>query len=144
MAREYKKTTEKQQTEIRRLNAEGQSDMKIALALGMKETTVRRNRLTMGLLNSKEVNKQLREQAETATRRPIASCAKSKKKPPEVKTTDDYCEGCIYRTVVHIFSSHNSACYYNVITGKKRPCKAGSGCTVKRVGKRSPTPVDIW
>ena len=59
-----------------------------------------------------------------------------------VKLVDKYCEGCIYLTDMH-YDDVRSACYYIVITGKRRPCKCGKGCTVKRTGeKEKPKPFE--
>ena len=52
-----------------------------------------------------------------------------------VKLVDEYCEGCTYLTEIH-YDDVRSACYYNVITDRKKPCKCGKGCTEKRTGMR--------
>ena len=51
----------------------------------------------------------------------------------EVKVCDKYCQKCIYLT--HI-SDGCDACLYYLQTGNRRPCSAGTGCTVKSTGKR--------
>lgn len=53
-----------------------------------------------------------------------------------VKLVDEFCEGCIYLVDMHL-DSVKSVCYYIVITGKRRPCKCGKGCTVKRTGEKA-------
>ena len=147
MARKYKVVTFGMQKEIRRLNAAGISDRQISIQLGMYEENVRKHRKAMGLPNSLEVKKQLaakREAEWDAKQMHRNDATRSKqKKPAEIKLVDEYCEGCIYLTDFH-FDNVKSICYYNVINDKKRPCKAGQGCTEKCVGKRKPTPVDLW
>ena len=59
-----------------------------------------------------------------------------------VKLVDEFCEGCIYLTDMHC-DEVKSACYYNVIANKKKPCKCGTGCTVKVTGeKERPKPFE--
>ena len=47
-----------------------------------------------------------------------------------------YCNNCIYSSVLS--ASTTRVCNYLLATGKRRPCPAGEGCTVKetRGGKR--------
>ena len=52
-----------------------------------------------------------------------------------VKTVDDYCDGCAYLIDMH-YDNVKSACFYNVIENKRKPCKCGEGCTVREIGER--------
>jgi hypothetical protein len=48
---------------------------------------------------------------------------------------DKYCEGCIFAG--HVNGCHGiTLCEYFLTTGQLRPCPAGTGCTVKRRGKK--------
>lgn len=42
--------------------------------------------------------------------------------------TDKHCKGCIYRCNLY---NYLYCCDYFLRTGKRRPCPAGQGCTVK-------------
>ena len=46
---------------------------------------------------------------------------------------DNTCKGCIYRQQFHESLPY---CNYIMVTSKKRPCKAGKGCTVRRTGRK--------
>ena len=46
---------------------------------------------------------------------------------------DNYCKGCIY---MGLLQSYAKCCNYYEKTGKRRPCPAGTGCTVKVDGKK--------
>lgn len=61
---------------------------------------------------------------------------KIKREPVNTK-----CLTCAYRTTLS--TATDVACYYIVVTGKKRPCKAGRGCTVYRKGNPLPVPPSI-
>ena len=47
---------------------------------------------------------------------------------------DRFCKGCIYCQL----ASGNTTflCTYYLVTDKRRPCPAGTGCTVKNTGKK--------
>lgn len=45
---------------------------------------------------------------------------------------DSFCDGCVYKCLVSI---HQRCCNYLDLTGKRRPCPPGKGCTVKIEGK---------
>ena len=45
----------------------------------------------------------------------------------------DKCKGCIY------YFSTSGTCDYLIMTGKRRPCPAGKGCSVKVVKKKRGT-----
>ena len=49
---------------------------------------------------------------------------------------DSYCNKCVYASGVNGFT-HYTVCNYYLITGIRRPCQAGDGCTVKRTGKKT-------
>lgn len=46
---------------------------------------------------------------------------------------NSYCKGCIYCTKLSV----GLCCEYFLKTNKRRPCPAGSGCTVKETGRNS-------
>lgn len=46
---------------------------------------------------------------------------------------DSYCVGCVYRTRI----STGLCCSYSDITGHIRGCKAGTGCTKRKLGSRA-------
>lgn len=50
-----------------------------------------------------------------------------------VKTCDKYCKGCVYCQLA--CGDTMFCCTYYLKTSIRRPCPAGTGCTVKRVGK---------
>ena len=50
---------------------------------------------------------------------------------PTIKTVDDYCIGCAYLMRV---GDGTNACDYIGATEKRRPCPAGTGCTVRKEG----------
>ena len=50
----------------------------------------------------------------------------------QVRTVDEYCEGCKYYT--EVFSDLHYCSYY-FKEDKRRPCPAGKGCTAKVKGK---------
>ena len=47
-------------------------------------------------------------------------------------TVDKYCIGCKYYTEIYLKLHY---CSYLFREGKRRPCPAGKGCTVKKKGK---------
>lgn len=47
---------------------------------------------------------------------------------------DNYCKDCVYRQA--LTNGFCIVCNYLLDTGKRRPCPAGEGCTVKIKGKR--------
>lgn len=47
---------------------------------------------------------------------------------------DRFCNGCVFKQ--HINGGKLMLCEYYFRTGRRRPCPAGSGCTVKETGKR--------
>lgn len=49
---------------------------------------------------------------------------------------DAYCEGCYYRVFLPALGW---GCEYLVMTGKRRPCPGGEGCTVRRLKDRTGT-----
>ena len=54
----------------------------------------------------------------------------------------EYCEGCFYRKT---FASLGPYCDYLCMTGRKRPCPAGDGCTVRVLVRREhPTAFTIF
>lgn len=59
---------------------------------------------------------------------------KPEKKIPKVKVCDSYCNGCIYQGYA---TGDLKLCEYMLRTEKRRPCPAGTGCTVKQVGERT-------
>lgn len=46
---------------------------------------------------------------------------------------DSYCKGCVFSAYVN--GGVLRVCMYMLKTGKRRPCPAGSGCTVKETGR---------
>ena len=47
---------------------------------------------------------------------------------------DRFCNGCVFKGY---FNGQNlSLCEYFLRTGHRRPCPAGTGCTVKQTGSR--------
>lgn len=46
------------------------------------------------------------------------------------------CNGCIYNRPLCSSSHEATYCAYILITGRRRPCPPGEGCTVKRTGTR--------
>lgn len=50
-----------------------------------------------------------------------------------IKCVDGYCRGCVYLART---GDGSDWCDYIGITGHKRPCPAGKGCTEKKVAKR--------
>ena len=52
---------------------------------------------------------------------------------PGIKTVDRYCRRCIYLAPVSITSTYHKACDYIGHTGRRRPCPAGTGCTVRKL-----------
>ena len=53
------------------------------------------------------------------------------KKESTVKTVDRYCRKCIYTAPVICPETRYKACDYIGVTGHRRPCPAGEGCTVR-------------
>ena len=51
---------------------------------------------------------------------------------------DRHCKGCVYLSYLN--NSHYLYCSYILKTGKRRPCPAGTGCTVKQTGSK----VNAW
>lgn len=46
---------------------------------------------------------------------------------------DSFCKGCVYE----VYATHEQKmCNYYIATGIRRPCPAGTGCTVKKTGKK--------
>lgn len=68
-------------------------------------------------------SKQKEQQAEYKARQRAKNAMANPPKPKE-KTTDSFCEGCIY------FDSYR-VCNYYLITDIRRPCPPGKGCTVR-------------
>ena len=61
----------------------------------------------------------------------------------EVKTCSKYCDGCVYRGTINGGSGGFAYiyCAHIFLTGKRRPCPAGDGCTAKatvRVYRKKP------
>lgn len=116
---------------LKRLHSEGKTSSEIAAATGLHKSTVNRYSREMGLPIIKSQH-----------------CRKQKKAPAPVNKTaqagmcDSYCDGCVHLTEVSL-NTRMRACYYIVDTGRKRPCPAGTGCTVKSGGKREPKLIDI-
>jgi predicted nucleic acid-binding Zn ribbon protein len=52
---------------------------------------------------------------------------------------DSYCKGCVF---LGYATGDIKLCEYLLRTEKRRPCPAGTGCTVKQVGERKPAWVD--
>lgn len=52
----------------------------------------------------------------------------------EIRTCDAYCAGCIYGGGNN---EHVKACSYLLVTGQRRPCPAGKGCTVRILRKKT-------
>lgn len=50
---------------------------------------------------------------------------------------DSTCRGCVY--IGRILGGAEKWCDYIGATGKRRPCPAGKGCTVRLTGKRPPS-----
>lgn len=48
---------------------------------------------------------------------------------------DHYCIGCLYNIIT--CGGTCSICTYYLDTGNRRPCPAGTGCTVKQTGRRN-------
>jgi hypothetical protein len=46
---------------------------------------------------------------------------------------DRFCNGCIYNGY---FDGRHTICEYYLVTNERRPCPAGTGCTVKKTGKK--------
>ena len=61
-----------------------------------------------------------------------AEKAKLAEQKKEIHLVDEYCVGCAFRRTL---SQFGYCCDYIEIMGQRRPCPAGTGCTVKRVGK---------
>lgn len=55
---------------------------------------------------------------------------KPRKQTPTIKTVDEYCIGCTY--LIRAGEGSLKACYYIGAIGKRRPCPAGKGCTVRK------------
>jgi hypothetical protein len=53
----------------------------------------------------------------------------------DIKTIDSYCRNCIYRAMT-AGKAGDKFCAYILIEEKCRPCPAGTGCTVRKIGKR--------
>lgn len=51
----------------------------------------------------------------------------------QVKLCDDFCHDCAFRGDLN---GYGTCCNFLLITGVMRPCPAGSGCTVKKRGRR--------
>lgn len=49
---------------------------------------------------------------------------------------DRFCKGCIYCNGTSGDYNGSSCCTYYLVTDKRRPCPAGTGCTVKNTGKK--------
>ena len=47
---------------------------------------------------------------------------------------DSYCKGCVYNQQAS--GDHVTLCTYFLTTDTRRPCPAGSGCTVKQTGRK--------
>ena len=47
---------------------------------------------------------------------------------------DRFCKGCVYNGYFN--SRELSICEYYFVTNERRPCPAGTGCTVKKTGKK--------
>lgn len=61
----------------------------------------------------------------------------SRKKPEKVSVCDSYCTGC---TFLGYGNGTTKLCEYFLKTSFRRPCPAGTGCTVKHTGKRR----NVW
>lgn len=51
-----------------------------------------------------------------------------------MKKNNRYCRGCIYHGKV----SGDTCCDYILVTQRRRPCKAGKDCTVRRTKGEKP------
>lgn len=111
---------------IKRLNDEGKVGWKIAAEVGLSVSVVNKYRRLMRLEGD---NKPQPE--------PEA------KEEPSTSVCDAHCGGCIHLTEV-CWGGLSMACYYRINTGKKRPCPAGKGCTVKETGERKQRLIDPW
>ena len=60
-----------------------------------------------------------------------------KAKPKKQSICDKYCVGCVF---LGYADGAINLCEYFLTTGKRRPCPAGTGCTVKQKGERK----KIW
>lgn len=49
-----------------------------------------------------------------------------------MKKNNRYCRGCIY----HGKAWGDTCCNYILMEKRRRPCKAGEGCTVRTIGKK--------
>lgn len=47
---------------------------------------------------------------------------------------NSFCKGCVYNQ--YASGVESTLCTYYLETGIRRPCPAGTGCTVKRTGRR--------
>ena len=61
-----------------------------------------------------------------------AEKAKLAEQKEKISLVDDYCIGCAFRRCL---SQFGYCCDYIEVMGMRRPCPAGAGCTVKRIGK---------
>ena len=57
------------------------------------------------------------------------------------KVCDRYCLNCIYYIGV---AGDACFCNYYLMTDKRRPCDAGTGCTVRELRKRKRKPRKDW
>ena len=49
---------------------------------------------------------------------------------------DQACKGCEYHGKLHPGETSPGCCDYLLITGRRRPCPPGAGCTEKRLVNR--------
>lgn len=64
-----------------------------------------------------------------------------KKKIKRPSSTTARCKSCIYRTT--LTTDNDLACYYIVVTGKRRRCPAGDKCKRYIKGRCAPVPKSI-
>lgn len=53
-------------------------------------------------------------------------------KKPKESICDSYCKGCIFSNIA---AGNTLMCVYYLVTNIRRPSPAGTGCTVKQVGR---------
>lgn len=121
---------DKHYEEIRRLHAQGKTDVEIEIETGISHSMVGRYRRRMGLPSNGHLAKKKNKKAK-------------KDNAPISSMCDSHCDGCIHLTEVH-WNGVTKACYYRINTGKKRPCPAGKDCTEKEIGTRKPRLIDPW
>lgn len=84
---------------------------------------------------SEENNRLLSHKSRNSKHTENAGSKAKGKKQKQANTCDSFCDGCIYVRRVGVAGR---SCAYLDVEGKRRPCLAGKGCTVKTTSRMAP------